>query len=47
VIIRYPDVGEGVIGTGLTGSTGTYTSGGVTYRHYTFTAGTGTFTLPS
>ena len=47
VIIRYVDVGQGVIGAGLTGSTSTYSSGGVTYRVYSFTAGTGTFTLPS
>jgi hypothetical protein len=47
VIIRYRDIGQGTVGAGLTASTATYSSGGVTYRRYTFTAGTGTFTLPS
>jgi hypothetical protein len=33
------------IGAGLTSTTGTYSSGGVTYRYYSFTAGTDTITF--
>ncbi len=48
VVIRYPnDYGTGTVGAGLTSTTGTYTAGGVEYRFYSFTAGTGTFTMPS
>jgi hypothetical protein len=33
------------VGVGLTYTTSTYSSGGVTYRLYSFTAGTGTITV--
>jgi hypothetical protein len=48
VIIRYPSsYGTATVGAGLTSTTNTYTSGSVTYRYYSFTAGLDTVTLPS
>jgi hypothetical protein len=46
VIIRYKDsYGTLTVGAGLTYTTNTYTSGGTTYRYYSFTAGTDTVTF--